>query len=98
MSVVNASQIDGCAPTLDRLTFIHQHANPHRFEIGNHADSIVISEHTVDRPLNACQNSTNECKCIFKVADFIERCLPSPAKWSGWASLRRQLVTFLWRS
>jgi hypothetical protein len=25
---------------LDRLTFIQQHANSHRFEIGNHANSI----------------------------------------------------------
>src|SRR5262252_6615127 len=69
MGVVNASQIDRCAPTLDWLTFIQQHASSHRFEIGNHANSIVIAEHSVDRPLNACQNSTNECKCIFKVAE-----------------------------
>ena len=69
MGVVNASQIDRCARTLDRLTFIQQHANSHRFEIGNHTNSIVIAKHSVDRPFNACQNSTNECKCIFKVAE-----------------------------
>ena len=51
MGVVNAGQIDRCTPTLDRLTFIQQHANSHRFEIGNHANSIVIAEHSVDRPL-----------------------------------------------
>ena len=52
MGVVNASQIDRRAPMLDRLTFVEQHANPHRFEIGDHANGIVIAEHTVDRLFN----------------------------------------------
>ena len=46
VGVVNAGQIEGRAAVHDRLTLVEQHTNPHRFEIGDHADGVAIAEHT----------------------------------------------------
>ena len=66
MGVVNACQIDCGAPTRDRLTFVEEHANPHSFEIGDHADGIVIAEHAIDWPLDKRQHRPYARKRSFK--------------------------------
>jgi hypothetical protein len=48
VSIVDASKIDALATASDHLALVEQHSDPHTFETWNHADSVMISEDTVN--------------------------------------------------
>ena len=49
MGVVDAGQINALPVARDRLAFVEQHADSHRFEARDHADRVMVAQHAVNR-------------------------------------------------
>src|SRR5262245_36774034 len=51
VGIVDAGQVNRCVATRNWFAFVEQYPNSHFFEFGDHANGIVISQHSVDWPL-----------------------------------------------
>jgi len=49
MSVINTSQIDSTTAARDRLVFVEQHSDAHRFHGWRHPEAIVVAKNPVER-------------------------------------------------
>src|SRR5262245_2656801 len=51
VGIVNSGQVNRFVATRNWLAFVEQYPNSHFFEFGDHANGIMISQHSVDWPL-----------------------------------------------
>jgi hypothetical protein len=51
MRVINTSEIDSTTAARDRLVFVKQHSDAHRFHCWRHPEAVVVAENRVERSL-----------------------------------------------
>jgi len=49
VSVIDTGQMEALIAALEHFGFVEQHANAHLFQLGDHADRIMVAQHAVDR-------------------------------------------------